>query len=199
MSGVISTSLQTQIQKTLVDVFRDFFSKRDDFEYSTNPAESTVNIYSEFPKRTFKLPSIIVNHISGNPLMTTIGDRTFQVIRGERIVNGITLQNAICGYRHGGGHELEIEILITANNAAELRTLKDYSATALSVIYKKYLESKNISIESMRVGKDSTVVVGTSLIHASTLSLKVYTEWRETIYNVPLISKILNIGITTSI
>lgn len=197
MFGIISTALQTHVQKTLVTGLKDFFSQVSDFTYDTNSASTAIHILVEFPKRTVKYPTIVLGTIAGDPLQRTIGSQEFRSFRGTRVVSGLTLSNCICGYVSGGGHRVSIPIFIFSNTGSESRILKDYITMFFSVVYKKYLAQSGIHLVDITLNSGTNVLIGNEYIRVESMNVNFYTEWREVIYDVPLISHISSIGIST--
>lgn len=199
MFNVISLALQTHIQKVLTEYLKVYFTYISDYRYDPDFSKSSIFIYSEFPKVTLKYPSIVLGTISGDGLLRTIGNRNFSQFYGDRIVGSNSYSNVLCGIVRGGGNNLNIDIHIITNTGSEARLLKDYVEGFFSISGIEALQSENIAIKNIRLLNGSTTIIGNEIIRVETLQLSVYTEWRETIWDIPLISGISSIGISSSI
>lgn len=197
MFGVTSIALQTHIQKTLVEGLQYFFSTRSDFKYNEDSKSTGISIYGEYPQRLVRYPAVVIGNISGDLLLRTIGSRTFREIRGQRIVSGLTIPNALCGYILGGGHRVSVSVEVAANTAAERRVVSDYLANAMHLYLKDWLPEHGLHLINISKGRGKDVLIGNQYIRWDELVFNFYTEWRERIYDVPLITKLNSVGIST--
>ena len=196
MSDIISTSLQTHIQKTLVQGLKAFFTSYPQYAFSESFAQTKILITAEYPAKMLKYPHVVVGSITGDPLVRTIGRQVHEVIRGTRIINGLTITNAVCGVSIGGGHYVSVPILIAALTTAERRLLKDIVSVFLNALYKDYLAQNGMHISSISLAGGREVAIGNQYVYWDELAIKFYTEWREVMYDLPLISKAQIDGIT---
>ena len=197
--GIISVALETHIQKTLVGAFKSFFKTKDDFPYDDDPALTRLHILGDYGKRSVRYPCILIGQISGDPMIRTFGTQRQETLTGTRTIDDIEVPNVVCGYVRGGGHKVSIPIYFLSMSQAEIRIMKDYTNTYLSIIGRDYLQSKNINLISLQASAMDAIVLGNEIVKRSLITATMFTEWYETIYDVDLISDVNVIGISETI
>lgn len=69
----------------------------------------------------------------------------------------------------------------------------------LSVVGRRYLESKNVNLLDISLDATDQIEYGNNIVFRQVLTATIYTEWTETIYDIPMIEGITITGISESI
>lgn len=199
MERILSTALESYVQNTLITSLKEYFSYIPEYSYDVDPAKTSISIVGEGAKVSVLYPAVVVSGISGDLLKRCIGDEVNQVFYGDRLVNGMWIPHCVCGYRTGGAQVLDITVHVIGRTSAMVRAVRDYVAMFFRVVYYNNLKQRNITLQGLQAMSPSTRTVGNDLFFIEPIQIRVFTEWKEIIYDVPLITGVNFTGLSITV
>lgn len=182
--------LATLIQSATITFLRDYFKalKTVDLKYSPNIARQDIAILGEFPRKQIKYPVIVVS-------IPKLGDLYQRVIGRELYkplytINKDTEKKNLSGYEVGGVFSSGFDINVACESTGERRTLLDFLAIIMRTIAPSHLHQKHIDIASIKIGAGREELIGNDLIYWDVLNIGVQTEWKQIVYNLPLVTDV---------
>jgi hypothetical protein len=198
MSFLARANIQTGTQKIVIQQLKEHFKECSTYLYSDSFATTEIGISLSFPKRMVKYPHIFVGDVTGPALLRTIGGEFQYVMRGERIISGVTISNAVCGVVFGGGFHVTVPIFVAGQTSYDRRIVIDEITMAIRRFRINELAAEGLHLRDIRLGSASEEEIGNEYIYMDTLDLDFYTEWKQVVFDTPLISRIDGLSISCS-
>jgi hypothetical protein len=186
----MSLRINESIQNILVGFLRYCFTGNEDYLYVPNLDGTTdldntqIDVYRKFPKVLTSYPLIIANPPVRPNILRTMGGDFLSSTLGQVDVGEVSTIEGICYSTYGGVGELNFDIDIYGNTSAERDKISDYVVDYIRFSQRSYLEDRAIEVMDVSQSSDNVRPYGAGYIYVNTVSVTLFVEWEENVWNV---------------
>lgn len=160
------------------------------YRYNTNDTLTGVAIHETFPRRTLKVPTIVVSVGAMAVDNTTLSESDY-------LCEVTDESGTITSFRSWGGMTPEVKIEVYAIEDSDRRKLTDITAIFCRHLFRRFFAKYGIGYKRIRINGEGDQVWQHQVLLTNSISIPCYTEWQVQ-YPVELVDIIDNLEITVT-